>query len=63
MGGQNKRGEGRRNFKKPVNVGNEWKKRYKCLILMLNPTVRKQKKSEASKKKAIIKGVSKISIN
>ena len=30
---------------------------------MLNPTVREQKRSEASKNKAIIKGVSKISIN
>ena len=49
--------------KKNVNVGNEWKKRQKCLILMLNLKVRKQTKSEASKKKVIIKGASNISIH
>ena len=39
-----------RNFKKFVNIGNEWKKRHECLILMLNLTVSKQTRSEASKK-------------
>ena len=55
--------EGRRNFKKFVNIGNEWKKRHKCLMLMLNLKVSKQKRSEASKNKVIIKRVSNISIN
>ena len=40
-----------RNFKKSVNIGNEWKKRRKCLILMLNLKVNKQKISETSKNK------------
>ena len=61
--GQNKQGEGRWNFKKPVNIGNEWKKRRKCLILMLDLKVTKQTRSEASKNKVIIKGVSNISVN
>ena len=39
------------NFKKSVNIGNEWKKGYKCLILMLKLKVSKQTKSEASKNK------------
>ena len=56
-------GEGRWNFKKPVNIGNEWKKRRKCLILMLDLKVTKQTRSEASKNKVIIKGVSNISVN
>ena len=37
------------NFKKSVDIGNELKKRHKCLILMLK--VSKQTKSEASKNK------------
>ena len=57
-------GEGRDwNFKKSVNIGDEWKKRHKCLILMLNLTVNKRTRSEAGKNKVIIKRVSYISIN
>ena len=37
------------NFKKSVNIGNEWKKRHKCLILMLKLKVSKQTRSEACK--------------
>ena len=59
----NKGGGGRGNFKKPVNIGNEWKKRRKCLILMLDLKVTKQTRSETSKNKVIIKGVSNISVN
>ena len=60
-GGQNKRVG--RNFKISVNISNEWKKRHKCLILMLDLKVSKQTRSEASKNKVIIKRVSNISIN
>ena len=60
-GGQNKRRC--RNFKISVNIGNEWKKGHKCLILMLNLKVSKQTGSEASKNKVIIKRISNISIN
>ena len=57
-------GEGRGwNFKKSFNIGNEWKKICKCLILMLNFKISKQTRSEASKTKVIIKRVSNISIN
>ena len=38
---------GGQNFKISVNVGNEWKKRHKCLILMLNLKVSKQARSAA----------------
>ena len=38
------------NFKKSVNIGNEWKKRHKCLILMLNLKVSKQTRREAINK-------------
>ena len=73
MGGQNKlkeEGEGQRffsnlinaggswNFKQSVNIGNEWKKRHKYLMLMLNLKVSKQRRSEVSKNKVIIKRVS-----
>ena len=61
MGGMG--GEGGRNFKVSVNIGNEWKKRHKCLILMINLKVSKQTRSEATKNKVIIKRVSNISIN
>ena len=40
--GANKRRRGGQNFKTSVNIGNEWKKRHKCLILMLNLKVSKQ---------------------
>ena len=33
------------NFKKSVNIGNQWKKKHKCLILMLNVKVSKQTRS------------------
>ena len=42
---------GGRNFKKSIHIGIEWKKRDKCLILMLKLKVSKQTKSEASKNK------------
>ena len=45
----NKQGKGVRHSNIFVNVGNERKKRHKCLILMLNLKVSKQTKSEASK--------------
>ena len=51
------------NFKKSFNIGHEWKKIYKCLILMLNFKISKQTRSEASKTKVIIKRISNISIN
>ena len=35
-------GGGGRNFKISVNIGHEWKKTHKCLILMLNLKVSKQ---------------------
>ena len=54
---------GGRNFKISVNVGNEWKKRHRCLILMLNLRVSKQTRSEVRKNKVITKRVSKILIN
>ena len=44
-------GGGGWNFKKPNNIGNEWKKSYKCLISMLKLKVSKQTRSEASKNK------------
>ena len=47
MGGQN--------FKISVNIGNEWKRRHKCLILMLNLKVSKETRSEGSKNKVITK--------
>ena len=59
-GGQNKWAW---NFKKSVNIGNEWKKRHKCLTLMLSLKVSKQTRSEACKNKVIINRVSNISIN
>ena len=43
-------GEGR-NFKKSVNIGNDWKKRRKCFTMMLKLKVSKQTRSEASKNK------------
>ena len=55
--------KGGRNLKISINIGNEWKKRLKCLILMLNLKVSKQARSEVSKNKVIIKIVSNISIN
>ena len=62
--GQNKRGEGGLEFRwKFVNIGNEWKNRHGCLILMLNLQVSKQTRSEASKNKVITKRVSNTSIN
>ena len=30
------------NLKKSVTIGNEWKKRYKCLILIVNLKVNKE---------------------
>ena len=51
------------NFKKFVNISNEWKNIHECLILMLNLEVRKQARSEASKNKVIIKRISNLSIN
>ena len=60
-GGQNKWGG--LNFKKSVNIGNERKKRHKCLTLMFNIKVSKRTRSEASKNKVITKRVSNISIN
>ena len=59
-GGQNKLGEGVLEFQKFVNIGNEWKKRHQCLILMLNLRVSIRTKSENSKNKVIIKRVSNI---
>ena len=56
-------GRGVLEFQKFVNIGNEWKKRHQCLILMLNLRVSKRTKSENSKNKVIIKRVSNISIN
>ena len=56
-------GEEGRNFKISVDVGNVWKKRHKCLILMINLKVIKQARSEASKNKVIIKRVLNISTN
>ena len=50
-------------LKKSVNIGNEWGKRHKCLILMLNLKESKQKRSEASKNKVESKRLSNISIN
>ena len=65
-GGQSKQGGGgggaESNFKKFLNIGNEWKKCHKCLILMLNLKVSKQTRSEASKNKVITKRVSNLSI-
>ena len=40
---QNKPGWGGQDFKIFVNIGNEWKKRHNCLILMLNLKVSKKK--------------------
>ena len=39
------------NFRKSINIGNEWKKRHKCLILMLKLKISKRTRSEASKNK------------
>ena len=39
------------NSRKSVNISNEWKKRHKCLILMLKLKVSKQTRSEANKNK------------
>ena len=41
--------DGGRNFKKPVNIGNEQKKRQKYLMLMLNLKISKKTRSEANK--------------
>ena len=60
-GVQNKQGAW--NFGKPVNIGNELKKRHNCLILMLNLKESKETRSEASKNKVIFKRISNISIN
>ena len=49
--------------KKKIGIGNEWKNRHECLILMLNLEVSKQTRSEASKNKVIVKRVSNVSIN
>ena len=54
---------GGQNFKISVNTGNEWKKKPKCLILMISLKVSQQTRSEASKTKIIIKRVSNISVN
>ena len=43
--------QGGQNFKKFVNISSEWKKRHKCLILMLKLKVSKQTRSGASKNK------------
>ena len=56
-------GNGGRNFKKFVNIGNKERKRHKRLILMLNLKVSKQTRYEVSKNKIIIKRVSNISMN
>ena len=45
MGGGSKGTGWGPNFKKFVNSSNEWKKRHKCLILMLNLKVSKQTRS------------------
>ena len=50
-------------LKKSVNIGNEWEKKHKCLILMLNLKESKQTRSEASKNKVESKRLSNISIN
>ena len=44
-----------------VNIGDEWKKRHKCLILMLNLKVSKQTRNDGNKNKVIIKSVKHIS--
>ena len=59
-------GGGGQNFKKSVNLGNEWKKLHKCLILMLKIKLSEQSKSEASKnnvsnKEKSIKHIKKLS--
>ena len=64
--GQNKWERGGRNFKKSANIGNESKKKQKCLILMLKLQVSKQIRSEANKNKVStnqknIKHISKLS--
>ena len=56
----NKQGGSR---KKSVNIGNEQKKRHRCLILMLNLKVTKQTRRKAGKNKVVFKGVSNISVN
>ena len=63
VGGGKSKGGGGWNFKKFVNISNEWKNTHGCLILMLNLKVSKQAKSEASKNKVIIKRISNLSIN
>ena len=62
-GGRVQNKEGDWNFKKNFGIGNEWKNRHECLILMLNLEVSKQTRSEASKNKVIVKRVSNVSIN
>ena len=62
-GGRVQNREGDWNFKKKIGIGNEWKNRHECLILMLNLEVSKQTRSEASKNKVIVKRVSNVSIN
>ena len=42
---------GGRNFRKFINISNEWKNRHKRFILMLKLKVSKQTRSEASKDK------------
>ena len=55
--------QGGRNLNKFVNIANEWKKRHKCLVMMLNIKVNNWTRNEASKSKVIIKRVSDISTN
>ena len=50
-------------FKKSVNIGNEWKKRHNCLILLLDLKVIKETRSEASNNEVIIKRASNTLIN
>ena len=52
--------------KKSVNIGNEWKKKHKLLILVLKLKLNKQTRSEAGKNKVInnqkrIKHINKLS--
>ena len=39
------------NFKKSINIGNVYKKRHKCLIVILKLKASKQTRSESSKNK------------
>ena len=63
VGGGQSKGGGEWNFKKFINISNEWKNIHGCLILMINLKVSKQAKIEASKNKVIIKRASNLSIN